>query len=652
MDRTEKPLNGKRKSTYSRNASDKDEEEQFCIQPGEGLLLILQPHDGSLEVRVVKDKHYPDIHANCYAPADLNDVRLLHGGGSGAAVFGGHHPELRSVVLKHAGPKDANEVFSLAQIGRELRIRGANSTTTASSVAAQDMERRIPRFVMAYISCFHVRNRVDEPWNSLRTVSYSSLGTRWSFGRSISNCSNVSENSNAEQQAIIESTSCVQLHQGDEIRRRRPRQVVVVGNTSREESGKSDVLSVDSSCVYVDIPYSKTSDGRRVVVNGECFLASFAAALIPHLQCHSWKITIGQRMIGGNNPKNGADVFTSRNLKGDLLRKLLDEFTLVIKHLEALVEPQERCAHSYDRMVKEVHLLSEIEDVRVVSNDLDSLTGNAIRKNFHPVHGRFPRMRIIGRELRRGELLLDSTESVPAAFLGVLLNPGCDMRRVFGDSVSSTCSAMDFIETDVGWLSVLQQATQFDANEHLATESIWTSGLTDAGLHNTFLSLERGLEIFDLGEPSLKPRTAFLTKFLMSFFHTPGMEEDGIGSWKVRFSVDKKNKLSLTPDTKTMIEYCHETFEAALGHFMKHMFGNDERIRRLLLHYVVLQLLSDASFCLHRWEAKGGGTQRCGESQKQQDSGKWLWRSVWDLFIASSVCTKYLQTPGTATTRT
>lgn len=634
MNGEQSQLNRKRKHS----GDDVEEFDEIVINAGEGLMMILHSN-GHLELKATKDKHYPDIHANCYAPAELKDVKLLHGGGSGSAVFGGYHPDLESIVMKHAGPKDANEVFSLAQISRELANRGENDASAANS-----MQSRIPRFTMAYISCYHVRHRKDEPWNSLRTVSYSSFGTRLSFGRSVSFGSNNSDT----------STSCIPVLQnvvdynggdlncGDESIQHKPRRLII----SNRPSGNGEQIYVDSTTIYFNLPYTKTEDGVRVIEEGESFLNLFSKVLIKELESHSWKFTIAQRLIGGANPQNGADIFTSGRLHGPLLDKLLAEFSNVMKDLDCLVLPGERQGH-YDEILSEMQIVRDIEDVRGVSNQLDSFTGNAIRKNFHPVHGRLPRLRMIGEEFRGGDLALLDPERVPAFFLGKLLKPGYEACNVF-PGITPISSALDSIGTTASWMSILEQATQFEADDKVVVERIWTCGLTDAGLHNTFLSMERGLEVFDLGEPSLKPRPAFLTKFLMSFFHTLGMESDTNGSWKNRFVVETENDqaraLSLTPETRKMLDYCYSSFEKTIEHFMKIIFRNDNRVKRLLLTYVVLQLLSDASFCLQRWESKGGGTKRYGESLKQPLE-KWLWRSIWDLFISSCVYTKYLGGP-------
>lgn len=80
-----------------------------------------------------------------------------------------------------------------------------------------------------------------------------------------------------------------------------------------------------------------------------------------------------------------------------------------------------------------------------------------------------------------------------------------------------------------------------------------------------------------------------------------------------------------------------ESFKEVLDRIMEELFDNDTNIKRLLLKYVVLQLLSDASFCLDRWHQKGGGMK----SFRKQKLEKWLWRCLWDNYIAADVVATY-----------
>jgi hypothetical protein len=166
--------------------------EYFEVPTGHGLLIRLHSEDGSVSITTCPDRNFPEIHTHCYAPACMQDMKLLHGGGSGTAVFGGYHPEMQHIVMKHGSSRDTKEVFSLATIASELirrqRINGHSETTTTTTTttpltaaeAALDMKNRIPEFVCVYISPFHLRDRGKELWASLRTITYTPSGRRLS----------------------------------------------------------------------------------------------------------------------------------------------------------------------------------------------------------------------------------------------------------------------------------------------------------------------------------------------------------------------------------------------------------------------------------------------------------------------------------------
>ena len=73
-----------------------------------------------------------------------------------------------------------------------------------------------------------------------------------------------------------------------------------------------------------------------------------------------------------------------------------------------------------------------------------------------------------------------------------------------------------------------------------------------------------------------------------------------------------------------------------VDYVIQNIFYGNERIRTLLYKYVVLQLLSDSAFCIDRWEMKGGGKERYGQ-KLNEPLEKWLWRSLWDQYIACHV---------------
>ena len=163
--------------------------------------------------------------------------------------------------------------------------------------------------------------------------------------------------------------------------------------------------------------------------------------------------------------------------------------------------------------------------------------------------------------------------------------------------------------------------------------------------------------MFDLGEPALQPVPAFLTKFLMSFFHTLGMEDvdvDAPGSgeteadaekeevpqWVRRFTCNE-NRLHLTTETEQILPKIYDAFQYTVDQMIEKVFEGEEAVRDLLIRYVVLQVLSDCAFCIDRWTSKGGGSKSIGNHHS--DLEKWLWRALWNLFIASDVAVRLLK---------
>ena len=98
--------------------------------------------------------------------------------------------------------------------------------------------------------------------------------------------------------------------------------------------------------------------------------------------------------------------------------------------------------------------------------------------------------------------------------------------------------------------------------------------------------------------------------------------------------------LKVTRETESKIAVAYESYQYALDHFVKDLFHQNPKAGALMARYTVLQLVSDAGLCLQRWQSKGGGIARFGYTAKQ-DLSKWLWRSVWDLYIASEVCDRF-----------
>jgi hypothetical protein len=632
----------------------------------------------------VKDRHYPHIHPNCYAPAALQDVNLLYGGGSGTAVFGGYHPaHQQSIVMKHGSAKDTKEVLALVTIAQELDRRCRHGNNAAA--AARDMKRRIPEFRYVYISRAHIRDRQSELWATRRSqrlqMSTQPASSRRSSGiqrESPFFLSALSSRSLLQNSVFFSPSSTPQSpppleHRhawvasppspGAAQRHRRLRIIAYQGDdankapssaeTDDDEEGTDMEWHVGFNGVDIPIPAEFLAHHHRTVPTDEIaqFFHAFGQELCRQEEQHNWKVTLGQKWIGGScrgpQARNGADELTSGQLSGPLLETLIQGILAVLRDLEQLTGPEERRGDP----------LPVPADIHDVTPRMDAFCGKCLRKNFHPTLGRFAALRWICHDMADQEeegndampstsqhhrFFLNDAEQVPARFLGRLFHPdhACRMDDVFLEPPASVVP-LDAVER-TGWWDIVQHAMEFGPAS-VATDCIWTCGLTDAGLHNTFVSQERGLELFDLGEPGLEPRPAFLTKFLMSFFHTLGMESDCGTSWKQRFHVvdrrdDGNERLALTDETKEKISYLRDVFTITLDRIMEEIFLNNPRIRSLMTKYVVLQLLSDAAFCLQRWEAKGGGEPRLGE-RVNDPLEKWLWRSLWDLYIASYVHT-------------
>ena len=458
------------------------------IPDKKGFLLRLDARTGEALMEAVGDHHEPSIHPNCYIPESFSRLQTLNGGGSGAAVFAGSHPMLKDVVMKHAGAKDTREVLSLAEIGKELKGRDPK--------AAEYLRKRIPEFSFLYISPHHVRDRSGELCStthhgySLRKIALQHQTSSTLTGDDDTDYCEC-ENKPLPSLQRASATPAQKRHT--------KRQLFV---------HRGEPLGIETFFSRVLLHIPTFSDSGKIK-NGYDFLTRFVDHLETSQRENNWKITVGQRRIGGKTLENGAHVLTAGRLTGALLQRTIQEYTAVLRNLRALTLPEEKDVLQQVR--HEVEQLSQTKDVTAISKTCDQFAGSSIRKNFDPKKGRFVMLRQFGESVRNGSLLLTQSEARPAHFLGRLLQKGTCLSSIFDHSPQFVC-ALDRIEDS--WLDTLQMATSFD--DRAVTDRIWTCGLTDAGLHNAFVDLERGLELFDLGKPQFMPKPAFLTKFLMS----------------------------------------------------------------------------------------------------------------------------------------
>jgi len=561
-----------------------------CWAPERHGALIWLDDDGSCRMSFREDRHLSDIHPNIYVPSTLQNVKELGGGGSGVTVMQGEDEVFGDVVMKHCGHKDTAEIWALATVKAELRER---SELLGAQEAAHGMHSRTPQFKFIYVSQNHLRARSGELWAKLRTV----LKAVAMMSQSLS------PNSKKRTQKPI----CVVHLKPEEMSNRHVDLVEGHLEIYRDDGGEQDSLEC-KSCH-----------------DGTMYLNQWVKQMLQMQRMHSWKITLAQARIGGESPRTASSLLLSGELRGSAMQRLGDGLLQIIRDLQALTKPDERV--SVDQVREELAGIDR-DDVKVpskLSAIADKFVGAAIKKNYHHERGRFKTMRDLGARFRSGNLVLTESEILPAGHLGALLEVDADPSLVFASAPART--ALDRY-CGSSWYDVLSLAASLQGSA--AVDCIWTCGLTDGGLHNMFLTEEK-VWLFDLGEPAIMPVPAFLTKLLMSFFHTLGMEEGGPSGWVNRFVPG--DRLTLTPETESALKFSQDAFCTLLDRLVDEIFAGDSQVRELLLEYVVLQLLSDAAFCLERWTQKGGGEERWRPLPLE----KWLWRALWDLYIAGVV---------------
>jgi hypothetical protein len=388
-------------------------------------------------------------------------------------------------------------------------------------------------------------------------------------------------------------------------------------------------------------------------------LQAFVNDLLKLQKTKGFKFTMAQKTIGDSHPTTASALLAEGKLHGLLLDRLMDEFIRVIYDLQHLTKPSE--IDVVDSLQTEV-TACENDIMKLpfdISDQADAFVGFCIKKNWHPELGRFFLLRRIGHAFRSETLYLRQEEELPASVLGLLLHPCTLLNEVFvGAPARTTALATQGFAMD-SWRSLLRAAISLKSP--CARNRLWNCGLSDAGLHNMFLTTittdlpqEEAnplLYLFDLGEPKLLPLPAFLTKFLFSFFHTLGMVDDAENGrgWVNRFQRANcgSSMLALTPETQRLLPKAYSSFKVAIDRLVKEFFDESEHksVRKILVCYVTLQLLSDSAFCLQRWRKKGGGQARKSNHHKEID--EWLWRSIWDIFVASDLnSVKNLQSLG------
>jgi len=618
------------------------------VPEGCGLTLKLDP-EGICRMGFTPDTGVP-FHPNIRVPIALRGLRELGGGGSGVTVVAGYDPSLGKIVFKHGGERDTAEFFALGTIEEQLRQRGRAND---AAEAAKYMWDRTPDFKFLYVSRVHLKNRGAQLWGEFKFKLKRQIAKRRG-----TNISQVMRSSVMMRLGSRGVETPVQSSPESEATPTPPGKVDKPIRLCRQASGgdESEVVSfVDGRLqivletqedVWTDLMAQE--EVRCCRPGGDfSYLQRFCKQLVELQRQHQWKFTLAQKAIGGQSPVTCCKLLVRDQLRGELLRKLVGEYLVVIEHLRKLTFPQERSFHAEAQ--------EEFDRVRtgaqeVLSPACDTYLGLAVNKNFDPARGRFRKLRDIGQAFRSGQLggkalVLMDGEAVPAQLLGRILDRGARMEDTFAGGVHGP-TALD--THGDSWLGLLEEVLRLQGPA--ARERVWTCGVSDGGLHNLFLEAT-GLWLFDMGEPALMSLPGFLTKFLFSFFHTLGMEEPapdteskklgrqvspGAGSeWVNRFSYDEGPKVELTSATAGLLASAEAALQETLRSLVAEVFDGEQEVVGVLIRYIILQLLSDASFCLEKWQIKGGGAARGGDRGGSLE--KWLWRALWDVFAASYV---------------
>lgn len=561
---------------------------------------------GSVRMEFLLDESQSDLHPHIHTP-QLTNTHIVKGGGSGATVFEGNFED-KKFIWKHGDYKDMRDVFALAEIEHELLERA-----TFAPEDAENLLSRIPRFAGVFISPAAFRVRPGELWESLRKTII-----KW--------------NAVKEEEAVAASNGLPRPVSRQDLRGELYRRIKLFEGETDIHVLRREVRIAIENCIKHDSEEQVICDyeGTKLLVD----------ALVRLQAKHVWKFSVAQVAIGGDTPRTGSSLLTSGELRGQLLNDLLDQFMGVLRSLRAVTTPEE--TEAVEEVREEVDHLKEDATPADISRLADSFVGSAIVKNWHPEKGRYKIAKDLGATFRgeEGNLVLTTDEKMPAKILGDLLG---DLRTHLAYEVFDVgpCNGAAFYEMHIVWKDLLKEATHLKSKA--ATECVWTCGLTDAGLHNMFFSDGR-LWLFDLGKPNYQPLPAFLTKYLMSFFHCLGMQDTPDGkTWVNRFQVsDDGNMLELTGETKKLLPMAHEAYNIALDRLVNEIFDGEEAVRDVMVKYSVLQILSDAAFCLRKWQIKGGGAPTYGDENHNKGLEKWLWRAIWDIWVATDVSSTYL----------
>lgn len=493
---------------------------------------------GSSVMEFVLNENQTDLHPHIHTPP-LQHTQLVKGGGSGATVFSGELGDYK-LVWKHGDYKDMRDVFALAEIEHELLRRSEYAPEDA-----ENLRSRIPRFAGVFISPAAFRVRPHELWDSLRQTIM-----KWDAAKvETLGLDNGLPRPASDQDLAGADRRRIKVYEGET-------DVDVLRREVRFYVETCDKIEGEKVCC--DYEHTKQ-----------------LVQLLVHLQAkHVWKFSVAQVAIGGASPRTGSSLLTSGELRGNVLNELLDQFIGVLRSLMKVTSPKEK--EAVEQVRAEVDRMPDDLNPADISRRADNFVGSAIVKNWHPEKGRFKVGRDLAPGLRgKGDLILKKAEVLPAKALGNLI---LNLRTSLKSSVFASSGDLDtpFYVMHGIWKDLLRDATHLKSPA--AIECVWTCGLTDAGIHNMFFSGGK-LWLFDLGKPNYQPLPAFLTKFLMSFFHALGMEDTEDGStWVNRFQESNVDgvMLELTARTKELLPIAYEAYNVALDRLINEIFDGEE----------------------------------------------------------------------------
>eukprot|EP00929_Paragymnodinium_shiwhaense_P009663 TRINITY_DN113916_c0_g1_i1.p1 TRINITY_DN113916_c0_g1~~TRINITY_DN113916_c0_g1_i1.p1 ORF type:complete len:723 (+),score=210.83 TRINITY_DN113916_c0_g1_i1:51-2219(+) len=386
--------------------------------------------------------------------------------------------------------------------------------------------------------------------------------------------------------------------------------------------------------------------------NGYNALKNLMFGLVETQKTYALKFAVGRTKVGDAHAKSAGRMLSEGELNADSpgLSALVSSYMEVIKDLQALTSKKEK---KLPRSINgDIAGLKTREEFLAVMPETDAYSGHNINKNYDPNTGRLPFADVFGSELRAGMICVSQSELKPAVYLAHLLQMDTSLEMIFSKLAGKT--ALNVYSEPNVLQGMLRQALEVNG---AGRDRMWNAGIGDGSIHNVILSTaSKKIWFYDMGKPYIVSGPAFAAKFLSSFFIDIGMEAGDGGVWLNRFHEPKgtyktvlqppSEPLNLTAKGELALMRANASFSQALSTFTKDVFGDESAVCELMVRYVILDILSDASFVLARWKQKKTGTDgslspcKLGGKLAKTDkecNAQWLWRALFNYYVASSV---------------